>query len=934
MLVGRDRERALLHGLVAGARVGQGAALVLVGEAGIGKSVLLADADEVASASGMQVLRATGTASETGIGFGALSQVLRPVLGHLDRIPAPQAAALAAALALRPGPAGDRFAVGAATLSLLSRAAEDAPLAAIVDDAHLLDQPSAQALAFAARRLSADPVVLLAAVRDGEPCALTEAGLPVLAVAGVPLEAVPPLLGAAGSRLAGDVVARLHAATGGNPLALAELGAGGLGLEALLPAAPVPVPASLARAFALRADRLSGPARTALLVAATAGGDLAPVDRACRALGTSAAALEEAEAAGLLTMSGGGPAFRHGLVRSAVYTEATPGQRRAVHRALAAALAGRDGDGDGDGDGNGDGNGSDGNGGDAAADRRAWHLAEAALGPDEQAAAALAAAAARARERSAYAVAADAAERAARLSPDPADRAERLVVAAESAEQAGTAGSAAALLAAVDGLPLSPALRIRIAALRGTVATRTGAVEEARDVLLAAGDEATATDPDAAVLLLADAVLACFLLGDTATLAAAAARLDRLLGTVGPTAEWVATMATGVAGVLTGRGGADRIRRALLAATPDGALPRDPRLAPLLVLGPLFLRERATGRDVVPAVVEELRRRTDIGRLPLLLFLVARDCATTDAWAEAEVAYAEGIALAREAGQVADLAICLAGLAWLEARQGRDAACRAHAEEARSICTQRHLGVFTAWSLWALGELELGAGRTAAAVDALERLRALLVEQGVDDVDLSPVPELVEALVGAGRPEAAAALVPDHSARAARKGQPWAMARAARAAGLVADDADLDGRFGEALALHARTPDVFETARTQLAFGARLRRARRRADARGPLGDALAAFESLGAGPWADRAAAELRATGATAARRAASPLQALTPQEQQIARLLASGRTTKQAAAALFLSPKTVEYHLRHVYLKLGVGSRAELAERLGGSG
>ncbi len=920
MLVGRDRERALLGALLAAARVGHGAALVLTGEAGIGKSALLADAVSAAGteAAPMRVLRASGTRSEAGIPFGALLQLLRPVLDHLDRIPGPQSGALAAALALRPGPAGDRFAVGAATLSLLSRAAEDTPLAVVLDDAHLLDPPSAQALAFAARRLGSDPMVLLAAVRAGEPCALTEVGLPLLPIGGVPLEAVVPLLGAAGRGLSSAVVERLHEATGGNPLALAELAAGGLGLEALLPAGPVPVPASLARAFALRADRLSPPARTALLVAATGSDDLDAVARACRTLGTDAAALEEAEAAGLLTLSAGRLAFRHGLVRSAVYAEASPGERRAVHHALAAALTGPGGAGD---------SGST----LAEADRRAWHLAEAALEADEPTAAALAAAAGRARDRSAYAVAAAAAERAARLSPDPGDRAERFVVAAESAAQAGAGDTAVALLDAAEALPRSPGLRTRVAALRGAVAARAGAVEEARDVLLAAGDEAAATDPDAATLLLADAVVACFMLGDTASLTGAAVRLDRLLERpLGQPAHWVASMAAGIAGVLTGRGGADRIRRAVLSAAPDGTPPGDPRLAPLLVLGPLFLRERATGRDLVRAVVDDLRRRTDIGRLPFLLFHVARDQATTDAWDEAAVSYTEGMALAREAGQAADLAVCLAGLAWLEARQGRDATCRAHAAEALSICGDRHLAVFTAWSLWALGELELGAGRTGSAIARLEQLAALLDERRVDDVDLSPVPELVEAWVSAGQPDRGTALVAGYAERAARKGQPWAMARAARSAGLTCADADLDARFAEAAALHARTPDAFETARTQLAHGARLRRARRRADARGPLRAALTGFETLGAAPWADRAAAELRATGEHAPRRAAGPLQSLTPQEQQIAGMLAGGSTTRETAAALFLSPKTVEYHLRHVYTKLAIGSRSELASCL----
>jgi DNA-binding CsgD family transcriptional regulator len=904
MLVGRDRERALLGGLLAAARIGQGAALVLTGEAGIGKSALLEDA--VAGLAGMQVLRAIGSGSETEVPFGALLQVLRPALDHLDRIPGPQADALASALALRPGPAGDRFAVGAATLSLLSRLGEECPVAVVLDDAHLLDRPSAQALTFAARRLAADPVALLAAVREGEPSAMTEAGLPVLPVTGLPLEAVAPLLGGA-ARLPADMAERLHSATGGNPLALAEVGAGGVGLEALLPSAPLPVPASLARAFALRGDRLSAAARTALLVAATGGGELGPVARACTALGTSAAALEEAEAAGLLSIAAGRVTFRHGLVRSAVYAEAAPGARRAVHRALAAALDESD------------------------ADRRAWHLGEAALGPDEDTAAVLVAAAERARDRSAHAVASTAWERAAALSPEPLDRAARLVAAAEAAWQAGASAPADRLLAAAADLPQPAALRTRSAALRGTIAVRTGAVGAALAALVPAGDEAAGSDPEAAVALLGDALLASFFLADTASVAAVADRLERLLDRpLGETARWVATIATGIAGVLTGSGGSERIRQAVLAAAPASPLARDPRLAPWLVLGPLFLRERGTGRELVATVVTGLRRRTDIGRLPFLLFQVARDQATTDAWDAAGASYSEGITLARESGHTADLAACLAGLAWLEARQGREAACRAHAEEARTICAERGLDFFRAWTLWALGELELGAGRTEPAIEQLERLRALVGELHADDVDLWPDPELAEALVRVGRTEEARELVAGYAARAARKGQPWARARAARASGLVCRDAELDERFTEALAEHARTPDAFETARTQLVLGARLRRARRRVDARGPLRAALATFESLGAGPWADQAAGELRATGETAARRADSPVRSLTPQEQQIARLLASGSTTREAAAALFLSPKTIEYHLRHVYTKLGIGSRAELAERL----
>lgn len=903
MLLGRERERSFLEGLMSGARVGQSAVLVLTGEVGIGKSTLLEDA--AASATGMRLLRATGTESEAEVPFGALLQLLRPALVQLDRIPAPQAEALATALALRPGTGSDRFAVGAGTLSLLSRFAEDQPLAVLVDDAHLLDQPSAQALVFAARRLTADPVVLLAAVRDGEPSPLLDAGLPALSVGGLSLAASGELVSASGRRLGSLVAARLYEATGGNPLALLELADDAVLVDALPPGAPVPVPARLARAFARRADRLSAPARTVLLVAAAAGDDLALIARACRLLDVDVATLDEAETAQLLTVTAGRVSFRHNLVRSAVWSEAPPGVRRAVHRALAAALPEDD------------------------VDRRAWHLGEAALGPDEDTARVLDAAAGRARHRSAHAVAATALERAARLSPDPGDAVHRLVSAAESAWRAGLAEQAAALLARASELPQPPALCVRAIGLGGTIASRTGSVERARDELMAAAEGAGA-DPDTAILLLADAILACFFLADTATVAHAAKRIDRLVDrAVGEPARWVGAVAGGVAGVLTGHGGPDRIRRAVRLLERGAPLLRDPRLPPWLVLGVLFLRERGTGREIVATVVDDLRRRSDLGALPYLLFLVARDQATNDRWDVAEVNYTEGVQLARETGSTSDLAACLAGLAWLQARQGREDACRAHAAEALEISGPRHLALFQVWSLSALGCLELGLGRPEAALIHLERLDALLADLGLVDVDLSPGPELAEALVHLGRAEEAREQAARYAARAADKAQPWALARAARTVALACEDTDIDREFERALDHHGRTLDPFELARTQLAYGARLRRARRRVDARVQLRAALTAFDALGAGPWADRAAVELRATGERAQRRQASSVNDLTPQELRIATMLAGGRTTREAAAALFLSPKTVEYHLRHVYLKLGVSSRAELSTR-----
>ncbi|KQT01176.1 AAA family ATPase [Cellulomonas sp. Leaf395] len=901
MLVGRELERQVISRLVASARVGESGTLLLTGEAGIGKSALLEDAASAVGDAGMRVLRAAGIDSEREVPFGGLLQLLRPVLDHLDALPAPQAEALGSALALVPGSGGERFAVGAAVLSLLSRVAEDGPVAVIVDDAHLLDPPSAQALCFAVRRLTADPVVVLLAARD-EPSVVRSAGLPELAVEALAAADAQALAGRLGHRLSPEERSRLLASAGGNPLALLELTDDGF--DALPPGAPVPVPASLARTFARRADALSADARTALLVAAAGGSDLATVTAACDLLGVSVGDLDEAARAGLLTVDATRVTFRHDLVRSGIYAEAAPAARRAVHAALAQAVHADD------------------------VDRRAWHLGEATAAPDATVAGVLDEAAARARARGAWAVASAGYERAARLSPDPAHRAQRLVSAAESAWRAGLPEAALDLLDRASGLPRSPALRTRAAALDGAVAARTGSVERARDVFLAAGTLAADDDPDTAVTLLADCIAACQFAGDVAAAASAAALMAGLEPRTAR-ARWVGSMATAVAGILAGQGGPDLLRAAM--AEVDAFLD-DPQLAPWLVILPLYLRESTVGRDVIPTVVAHSRRRSDIGGLPLLLFYVARDQATTDRWDDAVAGYTEAIQLAREAGQATDLTACLAGLSWLEARRGDADACRAHAQEALAIAGEHHLGFVQTWAMTALAELELGLGHPDAALERFRTIDTLLADLGLVDVDISPAAEMVEAMVRLGLSDEASDLAASLTGRAEVKGQPWSLARAARAAGLTCPDPDVDVCFSVALAYHQHTPDDFEAARTELAYGSRLRRMKRRVDARPHLRTALATFERLGAVPWADQAAAELRATGETAQRRSSTGIDLLTPQELQVAHMLAGGRTTREAAAALFLSPKTIEYHLRNVYLKLGIRSRQELAAAIPG--
>jgi len=401
---------------------------------------------------------------------------------------------------------------------------------------------------------------------------------------------------------------------------------------------------------------------------------------------------------------------------------------------------------------------------------------------------------------------------------------------------------------------------------------------------------------------------------------------DRITST---RARALCLMATGIARVLAGQGGTEEIRAAVPLLESSHELKSDPRRLPWLMLAPLFLRE-SDGGDRLRALVEEVRGAGGVGTLPALLFHIARDQATTDAWDRAEANFTEAIRLAQETGQETELAASLAGRCSLASRQGDEAGCRADAEESLRISETRSLHLAEAWVLSALGDLELSLGDARAAVVRFCALEDLLTGHGMADPDLSPCPELVEALVRDGHPDAARARVPPFVAAADAKGQPWARARAQRAAGLVAPDEDLDTVFGEALDLHRHTLDHFEAARTRLAYGERLRRAGRRVDARAQLRPALTSFDRLGAACWAQRAATELTATGETVQRLEVGWRPALTPQELQVGALLAEGRTTREAAAALFLSPKTVEYHLRKVYIKLGIHSREELAAAL----
>jgi DNA-binding CsgD family transcriptional regulator len=901
MLLGREREREAIGRVLERGGAGESATLVLVGEAGIGKTALLDYAAD--RAAGMRVLRARGIESEAQIPFASLLELLRPALTVVDRIPAPQAIALEAALALRPGRSQERFAVGAATLSVLAAYAEEGPVALLIDDAHWLDGPSAEALLFAIRRLVADPIAVVIAVREGDPSLLAGADLPTRRLGGLSSDEASPLL----AGLTPGTAERLHRATAGNPLALIELAGDAHDLELAPEGAPVLVSARIAHAFVRRVDGLNDLARRALVLVATSdSGDLPMLERAAAHLAIELSALAAAETAGLVTLGVGSVEFRHPLARSAIYASATAEDRRAAHRALAEVLPDRD------------------------VDRRAWHLAAAAIGTEESASAALEQAGSRSRARSAYATSSAAFERAARLTADRPRRARLLLDAADAGWEAGAADRAGRLLDDARAEDEEGALGVAIDRLAGHIAVRRGPVMRGHAILVAAAARA---EPEAAVAMLAEAAIACFQAGDAdGTLVAGKAAQAALSARPSDRARLMAATSLGIGHVLGGdaAAGAEAIHQGVALAESSPELRDDPELLAWLAIAPLFLREAGAGRLLLDQALEIARERTALGALPFVLNLLARDQATTDQWAVAESTYQEAIGLARETDQRTNLAFGLTGLAWVQARRGRGAAVRPAVAEALELSATVGSRLYEVWGAAALGELELGRGDAVQAAAHFEHQRGLLRELGITDVDLFPGAELVDAYLRLGRDGDAELVSTEFTAAARAKGQPWSMARALRCRALLADDADLVPSFERALARHAETADVFETARTRLAYGERLRRARNRVLARAQLRQALETFEHLDAAPWAERASTELAASGERLRRREPSTRDELTPQELQIAMLLAGGRTTREAAAALFLSPKTIEYHLRHVYLKLGIHSREELSRVL----
>jgi DNA-binding CsgD family transcriptional regulator len=901
-LTDRRPERGALDQLIGAVRAGESRALVMRGDPGVGKTVLLEYLAGRASGSGCRVVRVAGVQSEMELAFAGLHQLCAPLLDHFERIPAPQRAALLTAFGISAGPPPDRFFVGLAALSLLSEVAADCPLICLIDDEHWLDRASAQALGFVARRLGADSAGLVFAARDPGP---ELAGLPELAVAGLPEKDARTLLDSA---LAGPLDAGVRdliiAETRGNPLALLELPRG-LSPAELAGGFGLPGAAALAGriedSFTRQLGALPAETRRLLqLVAADPSGDLPLVWRAAGQLGIPVGAAAPAVEAGLAEF-GARMRFRHPLARSAAYWSASPSDRQQLHAALAEATDPQ-----------------------ADPDRRAWHRAQAATGPDEEVADELERSAGRAQARGGLAAAAAFLERSVALTADPARHADRALAAAQASLQAGASGKAMELLAAAETGPLDELQSARVDLLRGQIAFDAGLASDAAPLLLKA-----------------------------------ARRLEPLNLDLARETYLSAWMAARYAGHLAGTADMLTVSRAARALPPP---PGPPRTVDLLLDG---LTLRVT--DGPAAAAHALRRAVDA--------FVSADLTATEAirwgwlamptaialWDDAAwlTLLARQIRLARQAGALEGLPVVLVGLGTAVAWSGDFEAASALIVEADAICqvtgnravpftamllaalrgrygetvslTEATIaeaeaggqGAATTYADWVTAILHNGLGRYA---DALTAARRASEDTSTLNISMWSLPELVEAAARSGNMRLAVSASERLTEYTQAGGTDFGLGIQARSHALVSESHAAESLYAEAIDRLGQTRMRPELARAHLVYGEWLRQENRRIDARAQLQTAHEMLETIGMAAFTDRARRELLATGVTIRKRTARAPSTLTAQEAYIARLARDGATNAEIGAQLFLSVRTVEWHLRKVFTKLGISSRREL--------
>jgi DNA-binding CsgD family transcriptional regulator len=903
-VLGRRAECETLDRLLADVHAGQSRVLVLRGEAGVGKSALLEHLLE--RASGCCTARTAGVESEMELAFAGLHQLCAPFLDRLERLPDPQREALGTVFGQSAGAPPDRFLVALAVLSLLSEVAEERPLICVVDDAQWLDRASAQALAFAARRVLAEPLGLLFAVREPSDRAELR-GLPELVVDGLAGDDARRLLvSTIRGRLDEPVVERIVAETRGNPLALLELPrgmtpaelAGGFGLldrDALA--------SCIEESFLRQLESLPPQTRRLLLTAAAEPlGDLTLLWHAAERLGVGVEAAAGAEAAGLIEF-GTRARFRHPLVRSAVYRAAAPTERREVHRALAEATD-READ----------------------PDRRAWHLAHAASGPDEALASELEHGASRAESRGGVAAAAAFLERATELTPDPARRGARALAAARAKWAAGAHEATRELLAIAELGPLDDLQRASLERVRARISFAWTRGSDAPQLLLAAARRLQPLDAELA--------------------------RDTYLEALG---------AATFRGRLAHEDGVREIAEAARTAPPPA---EPPRAVDLLVdgLATRFSEGYVAGVRPLRRAIDAFRRKDHRGQYDsdwLLACRIAPDLWDDEAWHDIA---AGGLGLARDNGALTLLPIALHYRAGVHVHAAEFAAATALVGEADRISEATGTARFTYTSMVLAGwrgdhaealrvirasvqdATERGEGRVIALAEYATAVlhnglglyeHALAAAQrgcAHDDLGLCgwSLVELVEAAARSGEPGVAAAALRRLEARTRAAGSDWALGVEASSRALLSEGLKAESLYREAVERLTCTRIAVQLARVQLLYGEWLRREGRRVEAREHLRLAHETFSQAGAEAFGERTRRELLATGETVSRRTGEARDHLTAQEAQIARLAADGHTNPEIGAKLFISPRTVEYHLRKVFTKLDVSSRRELRNAL----
>jgi DNA-binding CsgD family transcriptional regulator len=913
MLVGRRAECRQLDQLLDDVQRGTSRCLVIRGEAGIGKSALLDHL--VGQAAHHRVVRAAGVQADAELAFAGLHQVCAPLLPLLDRIPVPQRAALGTAFGLRAGPAPDLFLVSLAVLGLLAEAAAESPVLCLVDDAQWLDRTSAQTLGFVARRLGTESVALVVALRDPADDQ-SFAGLPQLVLGGLgPEDARELLARAIPGPLDERVRDRILAETHGNPLALLELPqglsyaelAGGFGLLGARGLA-----GRIEDSFRRRLAPLTPDQRRLLLVAAVeSAGEPSLVRRAARRLGTDVDAVDPGQLAGLVHL-GEVIAFRHPLVRSAVYREATPQERREAHRALADVT-------------------------DSAvdADRRAWHLALATSGPDEAVAAELERSADRARARGGLAAAAAFLERAAVLTPDPARRAGRALAAANTKLQAGAFDAAEDLLAMAEAGPLTELEQARVELLRAHLAFVTHRGGDAPLLLVRAARRLEPVDADLARTTYLDALSAAMFAGALAGPGGGALEVARAAGAAPPPVHAPRApdlLLNGLAANFTEgyAAGVPLLRRALSAFGSGMSVDEELRWLWLANEAALHLWDDEQWNALSGRYVQLARTSGALSELPLavstraymLLFAGDLTAATSLVDEQQAVTEASGSNLAPYSAMA------------LAAFSGRRAEASALIELTIREVEERGEGIGIAVAHWTAALLDNGLGRYPEAMGAAQQALHHQQYPGARYPGVAnwAAAELIEAAARSGATEVAIEAFHWIAEMTGASRTTWARGVEARSRALIAD-ADAEPHFREAIDLLGRTRVRTDLARTRLLYGEWLRRRGRRLAAREQLRAALEMFGAMGAESFAERTDRELTATGEKARRRTVTASGQLTAREAQIARMARDGLSNPEIGTRLFLSARTVEYHLGNVFAKLGIATRHDLAHALVGT-